>query len=77
MDHITIYNETGLLICKDCKFALIPSRINRHFTRNPHNLKPYTRKRIQEYISTLNTPNLITEESEITSRIKLFLESFD
>ena len=77
MNYITIHSETGLLICKDCKFALIPSRIDRHFTRNPYNLKPHIRTQIKEYISHLHIHNLITKDSEITSSIQLFLESFD
>ena len=46
MDYITIYRETGLLICKDYKFALIPSRINRYFSITPHKLKPDIRTQI-------------------------------
>ena len=60
MDYITIHRETGLLICKDCKFALIPSRIDRHFLKNPHKLKPNIQTQIKTYISQSNSNNLIT-----------------
>ena len=39
MNYITIYRETDLLIYKDCKFALIPSRIDRYFLKNLYKLK--------------------------------------
>ena len=77
MDYITFHRETGLLICKDCKFALIPSRINRHFSKNPHKLKPQTRSEIENYISQLNSNNLITSDSEIRPIIERFLNSFN
>ena len=46
MNYITIYRETGLLIYKDCKFTLISSRINTHFSINSHKLKPDIRTQI-------------------------------
>lgn len=76
MDYITIHSETGLLICKDCKFALIPSRINRHFLGNPHKLNPTIRSQIEDYISHIYS-DLVTEEQDIKSRIQIFLNSFD
>lgn len=51
MDYITIYSETGLLICKDCKFALIPSRINTHFSNSSYRLSSSIRSEIRDYIS--------------------------
>ena len=77
MDYITIHRETGLLICKDCKFALIPSRINTHFSNNPHKLKPEIRSQIENYISQSNSDNLITSDQEISSIIERFLNFFD
>lgn len=68
MNYITIYSETDLLIYKDCKFALIPSRINRHFLENPHKLNPTIRSQIEDYISYIYS-NLVTEEQDIKSRI--------
>ena len=67
MDSIIIHHETSLLICKDCKFALIPSRINRYFKASPHKLKPYNRTQIENYISYID--NLVTYDYEIKSRI--------
>ena len=77
MDYITIHQETGLLICKDCKFALIPSRINRHFSISPHRLNPQIRSQIENYIAHINHDNLVTYDHEIKPRIQTFLESFD
>ena len=77
MDSIIIHYETGLLICKDCKFALIPSRINTHFKDSPHKLKPLDRTLIENYISQLDNNNLVTHNREIKSRIQIFVESFD
>ena len=73
MDSIIIHHETGLLICKDCKFALIPSRINTHFKDSPHKLKPHNRTQIENHISYLNHNNLVTHDREIKSRIQIFL----
>ena len=75
MDSIIIHHETSLLICKDYKFALIPSRINTHFANSPHKLKPSNRTLIKNHISYLN--NLVTHNHEIKSRIQTFLESFN
>ena len=67
MDFIIIRYKTNLLICKDCKFALISSRINTHFANSPHKLKPSNRTLIKNYISYLD--NLVTHNYEIKSRI--------
>ena len=77
MNFITIHRETGLLLCKECKFALIPSRIETHFSINPHNLRPDIRTQIKNYISQSNNDNLVTYNSEIRSTIQRFLRSFD
>lgn len=76
MDYITIHSETNLLIYKDYKFALIPSRINRHFSESPHRLNPTIRSQIEDYISHISS-NLVTKEYEIKSRIQIFLNSFN
>ena len=75
MDYIIIHQETGLLICRECKFALIPSRINTHFSTNPHKLKPNIRTEIETYISQSNSDNLVTSDSQIRSTIQRFLRS--
>ena len=77
MNSIIIHHETGLLICKDCKFALIPSRINTHFRDSPHKLRPIDRTLIENHISHLDINNLVTHDREIKSRVQTFLESFD
>ena len=77
MDYITIHNSTGLLICKECKFAIIPSRVHSHFTGAPHYLSPIIRSDITIYISQIDISNLVTTESQIISTLKDFLSSFD
>ena len=75
MNSIIIYHETGLLICKDCKFALIPSRINKHFRDSPHKLRSHIRTQIENYFSHID--NLVTYDHQIKSRIQIFLESIN
>ena len=70
MDYITIHSNTGLLICKECKFAIIPSRVNSHFTGAPHYLSPIIRSNITIYISQIDILDLVTTESQILSTIK-------
>ena len=69
MDSIIIHYETGLLICKDCKFALIPSRINTYFRDSPHKLRSIDRTLIENHISYLDINNLVTYNREIKSRV--------
>lgn len=75
MDYVIIHQETGLVICKECKFALIPSRINSHFSGSPHRITPKIRHQIENDIS--NIDNLVTQEDQIEIRIEQFLSSFD
>ena len=77
MDYIIVHRETGLLICKECKFALIPSRINTHFLAQPHKFSPPIRAQIEHYISYLNIDNLVIDIQEIKPRIEKFLETFN
>ena len=77
MNSIIIYHKTGLLICKDCKFALIPSRINAYFRDSPYKLKSHNRTQIENHFSHLDNSNLVIHDHEIKSRIQTFLESFD
>ena len=77
IDYIIIYRETGLLICKECKFALISARIDRHFTNNSYRSNRNIRVEIQRFISYINIDNLVIEDREIRSRIDRFLEGFD
>ena len=75
MESIIIHHRTGLLICKDCKFAIIPSRINKHFRDSPHKLRPHIRSQIKNYFSHID--NLVTHNHQIKSRIQTFLQSFN
>ena len=75
MNYVTVHQETDLLICKECKFALIPSRINSHFSGTPHQLKPRIRRQIELDISYID--DLVKSQSEIEAKIQSFLETFD
>ena len=75
MDYILVHEETRLLICKECKFALTPSRINRHFTGEPHRLNPTIRRQIIDDISHIDY--LVDDDQEVKSNIEKFLESFN
>ena len=75
MNSIIIHHETGLLICKDCKFAIISSRINKHFRDSPYKLRSHIRTQIENYFSHID--NLVTHDYQIKSRVQIFLESFD
>jgi hypothetical protein len=75
MDHVIVHKETGFLICKQCKYALIPSRINSHFQGKPHLLKPDIRRQIEIYISQIN--GLVLDQVEIQPRVQGFLRTFD
>ena len=75
MNYVTVHQETDLLICKECKFALIPSRINTHFSGTPHQLQPRIRRQIEVDISHIN--GLVKTQSEIEAKIQSFLEIFD
>ena len=69
MDSIIIYYETDLLIYKDCKFALIPSRINIYFRDSTYKLRSINRTLIENHIYYLDNNNLITYNREIKSRV--------
>ena len=58
MKSIIIYYGTNLLICKDCKFAIISSRINKYFRDSPYKLRPHIRSQIKNYFSYID--NLVT-----------------
>ena len=77
MNSIIIYYETNLLICKGYKFALIPFRINIYFKDLSYKLKSLDRTLIENYISQLDSNNLVTYNHEIKSRIQIFLKSFN
>ena len=38
MDYVISIRGTSLLACKDCRYAILPSSIDYHFRRSPHQL---------------------------------------
>ena len=75
MDYVIVHQETGLLICKDCKFALIPSRIDTHFSGSPHRLTPTIRRQIKREVDQIE--GLVIDSNDIQSKVQRFLESFN
>lgn len=46
MDYVTPIRGTSLLACKECRYAILPSSINYHFRRSPHQLSSGIRAEI-------------------------------
>ena len=46
MEFISILGDTGFLACRECKYSVLPSTINSHFRRTPHNLSSEIREEI-------------------------------
>ena len=61
MDFISILGDTGLLACLRCKFSVLPSSIDFHFSNSPHRLSPEERRQITSEIEKY--PELIQNTS--------------
>ncbi len=61
MDFISILGDTGLLACLRCKFSVLPSSIEFHFSSSPHRLSTDERRRITSEIKKY--PELIQNAS--------------
>ena len=61
MDFISILGDTGLLACLRCKFSVLPSSIEFHFSNSPHRLSTDERRRITSEVEKY--PELIRESS--------------
>lgn len=46
MDYITLIKGTELLACKECRYSILPSSIDYHFRRIPHQLSSEIRAEI-------------------------------
>jgi len=59
MDFISILGDTGLLACLRCKFSVLPSSIEFHFSGSPHRLSTDDRQKITSEIEKY--PELIPD----------------
>jgi hypothetical protein len=60
MDRFIHLPEFRVIICKECKYAVLPSHINAHFAGKPYRLEVDERRRIAEEVAEVN--RLITNE---------------
>lgn len=54
MDWFIHLPEFRVVICKECKYAVLPSHIDAHFTGGPHKLDRTERRRIADEIAEVN-----------------------
>ena len=73
IDYISIHEATGLLIYKQCKYSLIPSRINSHFTGPPHRSSPNIRFQIRSSLS--GRAGLVKNKQGIDPSINHFIQN--
>jgi hypothetical protein len=60
MDRFIHLPEFRVIICKECKYVVLPSHINTHFAGKPYNLDVSERRRIADEVAEVN--RLITNE---------------
>jgi hypothetical protein len=60
MDRFIYLPEYRVIICKECKYAVLPSHIDAHFTQEDHKLEKDERRRIAEEVASVD--GLISNE---------------
>lgn len=60
MDRFIHLAEFRVIICRECKYAVLPSHINTHFAGKPDNLEVDERRKIADEVAEVN--GLITNE---------------
>ena len=63
MDRFIYLPEFRVVVCKRCRYAILPSKINTHFAGKPHQLDVAERRRIVDEVSKV--PDLITSEEDL------------
>ena len=75
MEYITKIEGTKFLACRECKFAILPTRIDYHFSHPPHSLPKDKRRQISSEIELISeiirTPSEL-EKTEIISSFPYF-----
>jgi uncharacterized protein (DUF2225 family) len=54
MDQFTHLLEYSIIICKVCKYAVLPSHIEAHFTAKSHKCSKKERQRIVEEVAEID-----------------------
>ena len=54
MDRFIHLPEFRVIICKECKYAVLPSHINTHFAGKPHKLEVEERRKIIQEVATVD-----------------------
>jgi hypothetical protein len=70
MDRFIHLPEFRITICKECRYAVLPSHINTHFTGGPHRLEKNERRRIVEEVAKVS--GLIADEEALSQSGFLF-----
>ena len=75
MEYISILRDTGFLACRECKYSILPSGLDYHFRRTPHNLSSEIRREILS--EARKYPSLVQDisgikETEIPSSFSFF-----
>lgn len=73
MDQLQIHFDTGFVICKQCKFAVLPSHFDTHFSTKNHALIKSEREDLVESIR--GTFELIEDITDIKPKISDFLNT--
>jgi hypothetical protein len=63
MEHFTHLTQYQIIICKDCKYAVLPSQIDSHLASAKHRIPVRRRRAIQEKIQTW--PELLQNEADL------------
>ena len=54
MDQFIHLPEFYIVVCRECKYTVLPSHIDIHFTTKPHKLDKKERQRIAEEVAEIN-----------------------
>jgi hypothetical protein len=54
MDRFIHLPEFGVIICKECQYAVLPSHVNTHFAAKPHKLEVKERRKIIQEVATVD-----------------------
>ena len=65
MDQLIHLLEYRIIVCKRCKYAVLPSQIDAHFASKPHKADKKERQRIAEAVAEIN--GLIENEEALKS----------
>jgi len=73
MDKIVVHFQTGFVICKECKFAVLPFHLDSHFSTQNHALSKSERNEMIENVK--GGFDLVEYTREIKPKISEFLST--